>query len=1092
MNLPGVPLAILRPVASDQALEFWWDPSPMGPPATSFTISTHTILGPYEPISQTVDSSVRYLKISSLMNVTPYAFQILGTNIDGDGLPAYFRTVQPGFPPNPASNPTVNVLEDSVVQIGWTGPTPDVNIPSTGWFVVQTASSSSIDPELRVNTYGFENSVVVSSLNTASMYSFNIYAVNDPGYSLAVSTLYISPTLLVGDIFTYIQVFSPQDGPNYAYRFYNSINGWNIVESPYTVNDDDGDYSSSNYSNVYSFVGGTSNTFANVFYSRYPNPETGYTERHYEFRNTNGSLLRTISTINNNEAGNVVYSYGNSNTALFYNSNDITSNYDIQIYQPYTDIYQSTSIINTYSNMYDTELLNNGVYFITSNVDHYEHYIWNINSNAPTLIISNYDYNDYKRVFGISTAIFLISQQIDLIYYDTATYMDDTGFSSNYFLPPNTYTDTYLNQYGVYGDHVFFQGYDSNTSNYDLYVFNQLPTMTPIIFSNLGYFFTYQYYSNQNNENYDQTFASDVLLLTDILSTQGTSYYISRGGGPPYDKDLFIYDGGNYIDMKITLEDGSIMMSNDNIYYGRVAQRSNYGYLVGSIDAYPHTSLMYVTAGSNSISVRGSYKALYYDYLNDKLFSTFTGSYTCANGTYGTYWVQQTGTNVPTSGIGPFGIDLWYSVEHTNWGSILINYTSNYSAEYSDYLYSNEVYGSNFILCKSLLGSISSIDGEWKGSFLDDATIVSFLESYVNDAPFCDDPNDFSTINLKAFDEWNVSTGYVYYSTLLTTNYPYIYDGEIDTDAQPLREGTAYLVSGSNTTVVSTIFTNSNLFVDNWTIINSNGAGFLVQEQSNVMAYILTSNGVTSTFLSTLEAFYIDYEINTNNNDANNFIDLFYYNIRSAINSESFLYILSNDGTLLTSTIISSNVDTRFSGRNALIYEDDTSNVHIIQHGVFASTIYLQYGEWDTYDPYPDFANGQLAITSYDSNSDTIIVKVTNDAISTFSPSFFTYGISGFITQSFLIMKQGSPFQLLAHDMNTGAEYGYSTITNVSYTNTLYQADSICIVLFYPYPTPSDNLIFNFSTTTFSFRTGYPVDIPDDTNMYSTSPYSYD
>jgi hypothetical protein len=743
--------------------------------------------------------------------------------------------------------------------------------------------------------------------------------------------------------------------------------------------------------------------------------------------------------------------------------------------------------------MYDRELLNNGVYFITSNVDHYEHYIWNINSNAPTLIISNYDYySEYKRLSGVSTAIFLISQQVDLIYYDTATYMDDTGFSSNYSLPPNTYTDTYLNQYGVYGDHVFFQGYDSNTSNYDLYVFNQLPTMTPIIFSNLGYFFTYQYYSNQNNENYDQTYASDVLLLTDILSTQGTSYYISRGEGPPYNKDLFIYDGGNYIDMKITLEYGSIMMSNDDIYYGRSAQRSNYGYLAGSLNAYPHTSLMYVTAGSNSISVRGTYKALDFEYLNDRLFSTFTGSYTCANGTYGTYWVQQTGTNVPTSGIGPFGIDLWYSVEHANWGSILIDYTSNYSAEYSDYLYSNEVYGSNFILCKSLLGSISSIDGEWKGSFLDDATIVSFLESYVNDAPFCDDLTEFSTINLKAFDEWNVSTGYVYYSTLLTTNYPYIYDGEIDTDVQPLREGTAYLVSGSNTTVVSTIFTNSNLFVDNWTIINSNGAGFLVQEQSNVMAYILTSNGVTSTFLSTLEAFYIDYENNPYNNNANNFTDLFYYKITSAINDESFLYILSNDGTLLTSTIISSNVDTSFSGRNALIYEDDTSNVHIIQHGGFASTIYLQYGEWSTTDPYPDFANGQLAITSYDSNSDTIIVKVTNDAISTFSTTFFTNNNYGFLTQSFLIMIQSSPFNLLAHDMNTGAEYGYSTITNVSYTTTLYQADSICIVLFYPYPTPSDNLIFNFSTTTFSFRTGYPVDIPDDTNMYSTSPYSYD
>lgn len=1096
-NIPSQPPNLengnIRPVASDETLEFYWGyPLPINiglpPPVDSFTISTYSIFGGAAPISYTLNPSTFYLKISSLMNHTQYAFLMTASNEYGISDPAYFRTVQPGLPPNPITNPTVTVVSTSAVQVGWTAPIPDVNIPSTGWFVVESVSSSSIDPEVRVNTYGFESTVVISSLNTASMYSFNIYAVNDPGYSFAVSTLSISPTPIIGDLFTYIQVFLPEGSSTYSYHVYNTINQWGVVQSPYTVNDDDGAYSSSNYSNYYYYGGGTSNIFANGFYSRYPNPETGYNEHRYEFRNTDGSLLRTISTINNNEGWILLSAYGNSNTAYFYNSNDVTSNYDIQIYQPHTNTYQSSSIINTYNYNNDIELLNNGAYFITSNVYHYEHYIWNINSNAPTLITSTYLYNQ-QRLFGISSAIFLITYPVDLNYYNTATYVDDTGFVSNYSLASNTYTDTYLNQYGVYGDRVFFQGYDSITSSYDAYVFNQLPNMTPIIFSNLGYSLTYVSYSNQNNENYEQTYASDVLLLIDTLSTQGTSYYINRGGGPPYDKDLFVDNGGNYIDMKIRLEDGSIMMSNDQINYGRVAQRSNYGYLVGSLNAYPHTSLMYVTAGSNDISVRGSYKALNFDYISDKLFSTFTGSYTCANGTYGTYWVQQTGTNVPTSDIGPFGIDLWYSVEHSNWGSVLIDYLSSYSAEYSDYLYRNEVYGSNFILCKSLIGSISSIDSEWKGTFLDEASIVDFLQSYVNDAPFCDNNTEFSTINLKAFDEWNVSTGYVYYSTLLTTNFPYVYDGEIDTDAQLLREGTAYLISGSNASVVSTIFTNSNLFVNDWTIINSNAAAFIVQEQSNVMTYILTSNGVTSTFLSTLEAFYIDYEIY---NDANNFSDLFYFNITSAINDESLLYILSNDGTLLTSNIINNNnIDTRFSGRNALIYENDTSNVNIVQNGILTSNINLPYGEWNTYDPYPDFANGQLAITSYDSNSDTIIVKVTNDAISTFSTSFFTTNNYGFLTQSFLIIIQTSPFKLLAHDMNTGAEYGYSTINNVSYTNILNQADSICIVMSYAYPTPNDNLVFNFSTTTFSIRTGYPVDIPDQFSEYTTSPYGY-
>jgi len=194
-NVPNIPLATLRPVAEDETLEFFWDESPMGPATSSYTISTRTILGPYAPISQTVDSSIKYLKISSLLNHTPYAFQIFGTNSYGDGLPVYFRTVQPGFVPNPVTSTTATVLSNAAVQIGWTGPIPDVNIPSTGWFVVQSISSSPGDPEIRVNTYGFESTVVVSSLNTASMYSFNVYAVNDPGYSLAISTIAVSPVI---------------------------------------------------------------------------------------------------------------------------------------------------------------------------------------------------------------------------------------------------------------------------------------------------------------------------------------------------------------------------------------------------------------------------------------------------------------------------------------------------------------------------------------------------------------------------------------------------------------------------------------------------------------------------------------------------------------------------------------------------------------------------------------------------------------------------------------------------------------------------------------------------------------------------------
>lgn len=189
-TIPGPPTlldGLSRPDAKDTTLEFWWDAPPFQmPPAevSSYTLSCSSI-----SFSQSVTSSTFYIKVSSLVNTVRYSFQITAANSNGSGNPANFRTVRPGLVPNPITNPTATVISTATVQIGWEGPTPDSNIPSTGWFVVQSVSSSPSDPEIRVNTYGTASTAVISSLNTASLYSFNVYAVNDPGYSYAMSTI---------------------------------------------------------------------------------------------------------------------------------------------------------------------------------------------------------------------------------------------------------------------------------------------------------------------------------------------------------------------------------------------------------------------------------------------------------------------------------------------------------------------------------------------------------------------------------------------------------------------------------------------------------------------------------------------------------------------------------------------------------------------------------------------------------------------------------------------------------------------------------------------------------------------------------------
>jgi len=1074
----------IRPKARDSTLEFWWGyPSSDG----GATISSYTLSCASPSVSQSVGPSSFYTSINGLNNGTKYTFEIVAndsTNASTD--PAVYRSVAPGFKPSPALSSSAVATGSGIVSVSWNPPTSDAT-PPIGWYVVRSVSSSPSDPVIKADTYTYRSTLTISSLNTASMYSFNVYAVNDPGYSAAASTLSISPNISMGDTFTYIELYQPDGGSNFAYRIYSKETGWNVVESPYTVTDYDGQYTSSNFDLDNDYYG-TSNTFCTGYLSRYNNPEIGHREYKMEFRRTDGSLLRTISIFSNNYSWDLPRSYGTSNTGFFYNSNDATSNFDIQMYQPYTNTYHTSSITNT-NNYMNVELLNNGVYFVTSNVDHYEHYIWNINSNTPTLILSTFNYYD-RDLHGVSTATFLVSQTLDSNYYDTVTYMDDTGFSSNYLLASTTYTNISVTRYGDRGDHAYLRGYNSNTSNYDLYVFNQLPSMIPVILSNLQsnrYIFDTYFDSTYNDVNYNQTYTSDSLL---ILSLQGTSYYITSGSNSNYGS-VNMFNEGNFMDIKITLQDSSIPVDISYASYGTSYQTSNFGYLVGSMDAYPHTSLTYATFGSNDIYVHGQYQVLN---GNNGLFSTFTGSYTCANGNYGTYWVRQTGSSAPSTDVAPFGVDLWYSVVNSNWGSVRIsNGTSYQNSPYYQYDYRTIVSGSNLIFCKSLIGSISSISAQWEGTFLDETTIVNFLQSYVNDAPFCDDPNNFSTINVRAFDEWNISTGHVYYSSL-TTSFPYIYDGYIQSPT--FGKGTAYLITGSSTSVVSTVFTSSNLLLNNWTSLNSNGAGFLEQEQNVVNAHVLTASGERSTILSTVATFSPNYATTINQTS---FSDLFYFNIRSSQNFDTFTYILSNNGTLLAST--SAHFYTYdpydspaiFSKRNVLQYDDYASNVNIFQNGVFTSTINLPYGinvnNWynEMYRPYPDFANGQLAIRSYDGNSNTIIVTVTNDAISTFSTSFFTDNPNSFLTQSFLMMWQSYPFKLLARDVPAGIEYGYSTINNTNEEGYLNQADSICFKVYDDDISARNFVTFNFSTTTFSMVSDVTGDYGEYT--FTTSPY---
>ena len=503
----------IRPDAKDETLEFYWEyPLPISiglpPPVDSFMISTYSTFGGTAPISYTLDPSTFYLKISSLTNNTQYAFLMTASNEYGISDPTYFRTVRPGLVPNPVTSPTATVISSSAVQIGWDGPIPDVNIPSTGWFVVQSVSSSPGDPEIRISAYPTDSTAVISSLNTASMYSFNVYAVNDPGYSLAVSTIAVSPVFGAGDLYTYFNIVVISGSNDYYYTIYNSQTGWG---APVDTGIDSTQYIYQNSN------GGGSNYLFGMFYNT---TTSNYT---IPFMNTNGTLLQTMIWDDSTDSGFTRPNSFYNDTFFSYSSNIGTGLYDLQLYQPNTGLYQSTSIETdaTFYTSITPVALQNSEFFLTVSTATFVNYLWDIHQSTATFLFEAfYAFPTYSQTQPIpvnsNTGIITTTMLSSPGYYDTVCYITEPSTLQQYALPPSTYTNYYND--GVFGNSnqsaYKIMLYNSTTTYYDIYIWNNFSNFqNPVILSNIESNGNTFNFVNRNDTTYEATYTTNVLLF---------------------------------------------------------------------------------------------------------------------------------------------------------------------------------------------------------------------------------------------------------------------------------------------------------------------------------------------------------------------------------------------------------------------------------------------------------------------------------------------------------------------------------------------------------------------------------------------------
>ena len=183
MSVPTAPQITIRPLATNQALQFYWTTpiSDGGAAITGYTLSC-TGLSP-----QSVTASTYTYQYTGLTNGTSYTFSITAENTNGSSPAAVFRTVQPGNKPGAVQTLTSSRTANPAMTLNWAAPASDGGASILGYTV--KATSDNIEEAINKQSVDVGSTqVTVSGLTAGNVYRYAVNAVNDPGYSTEVNT----------------------------------------------------------------------------------------------------------------------------------------------------------------------------------------------------------------------------------------------------------------------------------------------------------------------------------------------------------------------------------------------------------------------------------------------------------------------------------------------------------------------------------------------------------------------------------------------------------------------------------------------------------------------------------------------------------------------------------------------------------------------------------------------------------------------------------------------------------------------------------------------------------------------------------------
>jgi hypothetical protein len=144
-----------------------------------------------------VGSNIRYFSSGpTLVNGQTYEALIQACNANGFGEAAYFRPFQPGSPPSQPSTISTIVVGTSNVLVTWTPPsvTPNATI---NWYALYARPVGATNNLYEVTADGLtQRNYLLSNFNTSCNYTFELSAVNGPGWSPSISSFlqFVIPT----------------------------------------------------------------------------------------------------------------------------------------------------------------------------------------------------------------------------------------------------------------------------------------------------------------------------------------------------------------------------------------------------------------------------------------------------------------------------------------------------------------------------------------------------------------------------------------------------------------------------------------------------------------------------------------------------------------------------------------------------------------------------------------------------------------------------------------------------------------------------------------------------------------------------------